>query len=177
MHPLNLYLAGRAIDGIECGVQAAGMARASRDTTFTNGRRPLRGTVGHLPATFVLVISHEWLWQLRLCQARAELALARGAFDTAVIEATEGIEPQSEPEWRPNYQALGLITRRARCTALAARATRSPTPRQGIVVARVMLDPALLLLALDAFLALDGDDESVSRSAGARPSYFICITQ
>ena len=35
MHPLNLYLAGRAIDGIECGVQAAGMARASRDTTFT----------------------------------------------------------------------------------------------------------------------------------------------
>ena len=36
--------------------------------------------------------------------------------------------------------------------------------RQGVVVARVTADPALLLVALDALLALDGDDESLAEA-------------
>src|SRR5260370_22400778 len=53
---------------------------------------------------------HDWLWRLRLCQAQAELALARGALDIAVVEAGEGID-QSRARRRPKYEALGLITR------------------------------------------------------------------
>ena len=49
---------------------------------------------------------HEWLWRLRLCQARAELALARGELDTAVAEATEGIR-QSRARGRPKYRDAG----------------------------------------------------------------------
>jgi hypothetical protein len=60
---------------------------------------------------------HEWLWRLRLCQVRAELALARGTFDTAVVEASEGIE-QSRARRRPKYEALGLITRAHALNAL-----------------------------------------------------------
>ncbi len=74
---------------------------------------------------------HAWLWQLRLCQARAELALARGEFDTAVVEAGEGID-QSRVRGRPNLRGARARPReRRRCTASAARATRSRTPGEG----------------------------------------------
>ena len=59
---------------------------------------------------------HEWLWRLRLTQARAELALARGAFDEAIAAATEAID-QSRTRARPSTKALGYRTgaRPARC--------------------------------------------------------------
>ena len=258
MHPLNLYLAGRAIDGIECGVRATEMARASRDTTFTMyalshyglslggaGRytdaaqifdevrqfghkygvlqllaratamtgglhlsvfdfegaealaheaRELGRSAGFLPSVVSAGIdlllmyarqhdpgradgllsetsaaavgaagSHGWLWQLRLCQVRAELALAHGAFDTAVVEASEGIS-QSHTKGRPKYEALGLITRARALHGLGRTRDAIADARQGVVVARATPDPTLLLLALDAFLALDGNDESASEA-------------
>ena len=43
---------------------------------------------------------HQWLWQLRLTQARAELALDRDAFDEAIVTATDSIE-QSRARGRP----------------------------------------------------------------------------
>ena len=107
--------------------------------------------------------SHGWLWQLRLSQARAELALAHGAFDTAVAEASEGIS-HSQTKGRPKYQALGLITRARALHGLGRTRNAIADAQQGIVVARGMHDPALLLLALDAFLALDGDDESAAEA-------------
>ena len=50
---------------------------------------------------------HQWLWQLRLTQARAELALARGAFDEAIATATDSIE-QSRARRRPKYRNTWL---------------------------------------------------------------------
>jgi DNA-binding winged helix-turn-helix (wHTH) protein len=107
---------------------------------------------------------HEWLWRLRLCQVRAELALARGAYDTAVAEASEGIR-QSQAKERPKYEALGLITRAHGWHGVGRTYNAVADARAGVSVARRTADPALLLLALDALLALDGDDAS---SAEAR---------
>lgn len=107
---------------------------------------------------------HEWLWRLRLCQVRAELAVARGAYDAAVAEASEGIR-QSQARGRPKYEALGLITRAHALHGVGRTHDAVADARHGLSVARGTADPALLLLALDALLALDGDDAS---SAEAR---------
>src|SRR5207237_8536268 len=47
---------------------------------------------------------HQWLWQLRLTQARAELALARDAFAEALARATDGVE-QSRARGRPKRRS------------------------------------------------------------------------
>jgi hypothetical protein len=101
---------------------------------------------------------HEWLWQLRLAQAQAELALARGAFDAAIAAATEAID-QSRARGRPKYEALGLITRAQGMHALARTPAAIADARCAVAVAGTTGDPALLLLTLDALLALDGTDE------------------
>ncbi len=106
---------------------------------------------------------HEWLWRVRLCQARAELALARGAFETAVAEASEGIE-QSRARLRPKYESLGLITRARARYGLGRTRDAVTDARQAAVVARHTGDPALLLQALDALLTLDGDDASAAEA-------------
>jgi tetratricopeptide (TPR) repeat protein len=102
---------------------------------------------------------HQWLWQLRLCQARAELALARGAFDVAVVDASEGIN-RSQVRGRPKYQTLGLITRAHALRGLGRIPDAIADARSAVIVARRTADPALLLQALDAQLSLDGDDAS-----------------
>jgi DNA-binding winged helix-turn-helix (wHTH) protein/tetratricopeptide (TPR) repeat protein len=106
---------------------------------------------------------HEWLWQLRLTQARAELALARGAFDEAIAVATEAID-HSRARGRPKYEALGLITRAHGMHALARTPAAIADARWAVGVAGTTDDPALLLLTLDALLAFDGTDEVAARA-------------
>jgi DNA-binding winged helix-turn-helix (wHTH) protein/tetratricopeptide (TPR) repeat protein len=102
---------------------------------------------------------HEWLWRLRLCQARAELALARGEYDTAIIEATMAVD-QGHARERPKYEVLGLVARvNALCGVGRAREAIADA-RRAVAVARPTEDPALLLQALDVLLLVDGDDES-----------------
>ena len=141
---------------------------ASIDLLLTFARRHDPGSAeGLLPETMTAAMTtpgwHEWLWRLRLCQARAELALARGAFGTAVVEAGDGID-QSRGRGRPKYEALGLITRAHALHGLGRTRDAIADARRGVVVARSTADPALLLLALDAVLALDGDDESAAEA-------------
>ena len=101
---------------------------------------------------------HEWLWRLRLTQARAELALARGAFDEAIATATEAID-QSRTRGRPKYEALGLIVRARGLHAIARSHNAIADARCAVDVAETTGDPALLLIALDVLLELDGSDE------------------
>jgi DNA-binding winged helix-turn-helix (wHTH) protein len=108
---------------------------------------------------------HEWLWRLRLCQVRAELALARGTYAVAVEEAGEGIR-QSRAKGRPKYEALGLIARAHALHGVGRTHDAIEDARAGVKVARGTADPALLLLALDAVLALDGDDASSAEARG-----------
>ncbi len=46
---------------------------------------------------------HQWLWQMRLAQTRAELALARGAVEEAITAASEAIDG-SRARRRPKYE-------------------------------------------------------------------------
>ena len=115
-----------------------------------------------LPQAISLVAStpgwHEWLWALRLKQSRAEVALERGSFEMAVAEATEGIH-MSRVSLRRKYEALGLITRGHALDRLGRAREAIADVRDGVAIARRVEDPALLLHALDALLALDGSDE------------------
>jgi DNA-binding winged helix-turn-helix (wHTH) protein/tetratricopeptide (TPR) repeat protein len=106
---------------------------------------------------------HQWLWQLRLTQARAELALARDAFDEAIVAATDSVG-QSRTRGRPKYEALGLITRARAHQARGHTGDAVADAKTAASVADRTGDPALLLLALDALLGLDGTDELMTRA-------------
>ncbi len=107
---------------------------------------------------------HGWLWDLRLRQVRAELALARGEWDTAMAEATDGID-RCRQRVRPKYEALGLMTRARALQRLGRTRDAIADADNSVTVARSTGDPALLLHALDVLIELDGTDE---RAAEAR---------
>ena len=101
---------------------------------------------------------HQWLWQLRLAQTRAELALARNAVEEAITAATESIDA-SRARRRPKYEALGFLTR-ARALHGAGRTHAAiADARQAVETANAIGDPALQLMTLDGLLDLDGSDE------------------
>ncbi|HEX2340334.1 MAG TPA: protein kinase [Vicinamibacterales bacterium] len=100
---------------------------------------------------------HGWLWRLRMSEARAELALARGHWDEAVTAASECIE-DSRARSRKKYEILGLITRaRARSGLNKVSEARDDASR-AVGLARTLGDPIVLLSALNALLAIDGTD-------------------
>jgi tetratricopeptide (TPR) repeat protein/DNA polymerase III delta prime subunit len=100
---------------------------------------------------------HGWLWDLRICQVRAELAFARGEWEGARFEATEGIG-QSRMSGRRKYEALGLMTRAQAMQRLGRIQEAVVDATQSVAVARSTEDPALLLQALDLLLQIEGDD-------------------
>jgi len=108
---------------------------------------------------------HGWLWQLRLAEARAELALARGDAQEAVRCAGEAIE-QSEARRRPKYKILGLWTRGRALSAQGHRAEAIGELRHGLELARVLGDPAMLLRVSAELLALDGNDQLLKQATG-----------
>jgi hypothetical protein len=135
---------------------------ASIDLLLTCARRHDVGRAETLlPEAIALVAStpgwHEWLWTLRLKQARAEVALERGSFELAMTEATEGIE-MSRVRLRRKYEALGLVTRAHALGRLGRTREAIADARDGVAIARRTEDPALLLHALDALLAFNGSD-------------------
>jgi len=101
---------------------------------------------------------HGWLWNLRLCQVRAELALARGDGDAARLEATEAIA-QSRKCGRRKYESLALLTRADALHGLGRTQEALVDARLAVSVARTTEDPALTLQALDTLLGIDGDDQ------------------
>lgn len=117
---------------------------------------------------------HQWLWQLRLTQARAELALERGAFNEAVASATDGIA-QSRTRGRLKYEALGLITRSRALHALARTHDAIADATTAVSVADKAGDPALLLLALDALIRIDGTDELATRARAVTDRIDDCL--
>ena len=127
----------------------------SRDaTTPALPRTLLERTVADATATGGW---HQWLWQLRLTQTRAELALARNAVEEAIAAATEAIET-SRAKRRPKYEALGFVTRARSLHAAGRTHAAIADARQAVQTASAIADPALLLMALDALIELDGSD-------------------
>jgi class 3 adenylate cyclase/tetratricopeptide (TPR) repeat protein len=100
---------------------------------------------------------HGWLWKLRLAQARAEIALARGDWEDARHWAEDAIG-QSRLRHRVKYEVLGLGTR---AQALAARGRTHEAIadlRSALELARPVGDPVMFLRAATALLVIDGDD-------------------
>ncbi len=99
---------------------------------------------------------HAWKWDMRLSQARAELAFARGAWDEAVQAATHVID-RSRSRHRPKYEALGLVTRARAARRLGARSAVKDA-RAAVEVGRRLADPAVLLDCLIVLLDIEGSD-------------------
>lgn len=98
---------------------------------------------------------HAWKWRMRLSQARAELALARGDTHEAIIASSQVID-QSRARHRPKYEALALQVR-AQARARTAGDDARRDARQAVEVARAMGDPALLVECLTGLMALAGN--------------------
>jgi tetratricopeptide (TPR) repeat protein len=99
---------------------------------------------------------HAWKWNIRLSQARAELALARGAWGEAARAATEVID-QSRLRHRLKYEALSLATRARAAHRLGARSAVKDA-RAAARAARRLADPPVLLDCLIVLLQVEGSD-------------------
>jgi tetratricopeptide (TPR) repeat protein len=105
---------------------------------------------------------HKWKWQLRLWQARAELAMARGNPADAIVAAQNVVE-QSRLRSRPKYEALGLAVRARARHRLGLRQAVTDA-RAAVSVARRLADPAVLLECLRLVLDVDGSDDSLTEA-------------
>jgi tetratricopeptide (TPR) repeat protein len=100
---------------------------------------------------------HGWLWRLRLAEARAEMAVARGAWEEAVHWADQAIA-QSRAKGRVKYEAIGLRTRAQALYRLSRTAAALADFSAAVALARSIGDPALFLRTATALLAVDGDE-------------------
>jgi tetratricopeptide (TPR) repeat protein len=110
---------------------------------------------------------HGWLWRLRFCQARAELALARGDWQGAIAAATEGIT-NSEARSRPKYVALGYGTRAQARYRSGDRAEALLDADRGLAVSRGLSDPAVHLKALLCRIEIEGTDDLANEARTCR---------
>jgi hypothetical protein len=94
---------------------------------------------------------------MRLAQARAELALARGRWADAETAATQVVD-QSRPRHRAKYEALGLASRARARQQLGSPSLARDDAHRAVSVARRLGDPAVLLTCLRVLLAIDGRD-------------------
>ena len=108
---------------------------------------------------------HGWLWKLRLAEARAEIALARGDWDETLAWANQAIT-QSHARKRVKYHAIALSTRARASLAMGRTKQAIADFRMAVAVARPIGDPALFLRAATGMLAVDGDD-ALAAEAGA----------
>jgi tetratricopeptide (TPR) repeat protein len=108
---------------------------------------------------------HGWLWSLRLAEARAEVALARGDGDGALDWATRAIE-QSRLRRRVKYQVLGLTTRSQALMTFGRRADALNDLKHAVPLARQMGDPALFVRAASVCVRLD-QSEALALELGA----------
>jgi tetratricopeptide (TPR) repeat protein len=108
---------------------------------------------------------HRWLWQLRLCQARAEIALARDDWEEAVHRAEEAIA-QSRLRGRVKYEVAGLVTRAQALAALGRKHEAIGSLQHAVALTRPIGDPALFLRAVTALLTLDGNDALLAEARG-----------
>jgi tetratricopeptide (TPR) repeat protein len=100
---------------------------------------------------------HAWKWKMRLSQARAELAAAKGNWIDAITFASDVIE-QSETRSRPKYQALGLATR-AHARGQLGQRQAVKDAWAAVKVARRLADPAVLLECLSVLIEQDANSD------------------
>jgi hypothetical protein len=100
---------------------------------------------------------HGWLWRPRLAEARAEIAVARGAWHEAVRAASAAIV-ESRVRGRRKYEAAGLHTRARALAALGRTSEAVADLHAALQQTRGTGDSALFVRIAPALLALAGDD-------------------
>jgi tetratricopeptide (TPR) repeat protein len=110
--------------------------------------------------------NHGWLWRLRLAQAQAELALARGDWEKALRLADAAIA-QSQAHGRVKYHVFGLGTRASALAALGRKREAIADARRGVDLIRPIQAPALFVRAAAGLLALEGDDALLAEGRDA----------
>jgi tetratricopeptide (TPR) repeat protein len=109
---------------------------------------------------------HLWLSRIRLNEARAELALARGDDDEVLRYAAEAIE-RSRATGRFKYEALALCTRAAALHHMGRTKEAIESLRVAVDRAQALDDPALLVRVAEPLLLIDGDDGLSARARAA----------
>lgn len=109
---------------------------------------------------------HGWLWRLRLAEARAELALARGDYEETLARADEAIR-QSRARRRVTYHAIALGTRARAWIALGRTREAIHDLRAAVGCARSIGDPALFIRTAAGWLTADGDDALAAEARAA----------
>lgn len=100
---------------------------------------------------------HGWLWRMRLLDARAEIAAARGEWDDALAHARKALE-ESRPRPRPKYAVRALHTCARALQGLGRTKEALRALQDALSLVREMPDPVLRLRVLADLLALEGDE-------------------
>ncbi len=101
---------------------------------------------------------HEWMFRMRLEQARAELALARGDWSSAITYATSAMK-QSQTVARGKYEAAALAVRAQGLQASGKTREAIMDANAAWNKARKVGDPALQVRVLAPLLQIIGDDK------------------
>jgi tetratricopeptide (TPR) repeat protein len=101
---------------------------------------------------------HEWMFRMRLEQARAELALARGDWSAAITCATSTMK-QSRAVTRGKYEAAALAVRAQALQECGKTREAMLDANAAWEKARTVGDPALQIRVLAPLLRIIGDDE------------------
>jgi hypothetical protein len=118
--------------------------------------------------------SHGWVWRMRLAEARAELALARGDWEET-LRLVEHAIAQSQPRGRVKYHAFGLETRARALAALGHKHEAIVQARNAVNLIRPIEAPALFLRAAAALLDLEGDDSLLAEARAAAHQISIAL--
>jgi len=108
---------------------------------------------------------HEWMFRLRLEHARAELALARGEWSTAIACAT-AVMKQSRVAGRGKYEAAALAVRAQALQASGKTREAMLDAKSAGEKARKLGDPALQVRVLAPLVQLVGDDQWLHQLRG-----------
>jgi class 3 adenylate cyclase/tetratricopeptide (TPR) repeat protein len=110
--------------------------------------------------------SHGWLWRLRLAEARAELALARGDNE-GTLQLVEDAIAQSQLRGRVKYQAFGLETRAKALASVGRKKEAIGDAQNAVRLLRPIGAPALFFRAASSLLNLDGNDTLLEEARSA----------
>jgi tetratricopeptide (TPR) repeat protein len=108
---------------------------------------------------------HGWLWKIRLAEAMAEIAAARGDWSKALEWSQQAIG-ESRRRGRVKYEALGLGTRAVALHHIGRTREAIGSARRAVELSRPVGDPALFLRSASGLLVLDADD-ALAAEAGA----------
>jgi class 3 adenylate cyclase/transcriptional regulator with XRE-family HTH domain/tetratricopeptide (TPR) repeat protein len=138
------------------------LVSASLDLLFNYVRRGDVGRAERIIADVAETVeraagAHGWLWRLRLIEARAELALARGDWEESVRLADSAIV-ECQVRGRVKYESFGRETRARALAALGRHNEAIAEARSNMALVRPLGAPALFLRAAATQLSLAGDD-------------------